>query len=142
LKRPVLITLDGIAKGFAVDGAIKILKYHGISGGWVNAGGDLRVFGSVQLPVQRRGLQGEFTDLGIFRNLALATSTRTLNRDPRFPGIILGSEEDFSGADTICTVSAPSAWLADALTKVAVLTPAILRHSMIAKLGGIQIFPS
>ncbi len=37
--------LGGIAKGFAVDRAVKILKCAGRHAGIVNAGGDLRVFG-------------------------------------------------------------------------------------------------
>jgi Membrane-associated lipoprotein involved in thiamine biosynthesis len=35
---------SGIAKGFAVDRAVKALRRAGVSS--VNAGGDLRVFGS------------------------------------------------------------------------------------------------
>src|SRR5437764_6578478 len=38
-------SLDGIAKGFAVDRAVECLQDAGIAAGVVNAGGDLRVFG-------------------------------------------------------------------------------------------------
>ena len=41
----VRIDLGGIAKGFAVDRAIYILRQHGQSRGLVNAGGDLAAFG-------------------------------------------------------------------------------------------------
>jgi FAD:protein FMN transferase len=41
----VQIDLGGIAKGFAVDRAVEALQRHGITGGLVNAGGDLRAFG-------------------------------------------------------------------------------------------------
>jgi len=42
----VSIDLGGIAKGFAVDQAIKIIKSAGIAGGMVEIGGDLRCFGT------------------------------------------------------------------------------------------------
>lgn len=42
----VAIDLGGIAKGFAVDQAVKVLKSAGISGGMVDIGGDLRCFGT------------------------------------------------------------------------------------------------
>ena len=41
----VAIDLGGIAKGHAIDRAIETLSEHGCTGGLVNAGGDLRVFG-------------------------------------------------------------------------------------------------
>ncbi|RDV24218.1 hypothetical protein DXV75_15440 [Alteromonas aestuariivivens] len=37
LRRPVLITLDGIAKGYAVDLGVRALKLAGIKAGWINA---------------------------------------------------------------------------------------------------------
>ncbi len=46
LKRKMMVLdLGGIAKGYAVDRAVEILKREGIRGGIVDAGGDLRVFG-------------------------------------------------------------------------------------------------
>jgi len=44
-RRPLLIDLGGIAKGFAVDRATEALLRGGARGGVINAGGDLRVFG-------------------------------------------------------------------------------------------------
>jgi len=44
----VMLDLGGIAKGFAVDCAIDVLKGAGCIGGVVNAGGDVRVFGKPQ----------------------------------------------------------------------------------------------
>lgn len=40
------IDLAGIAKGYAVDRAIEVLKKEGVSIGLVDAGGDIRVFGN------------------------------------------------------------------------------------------------
>jgi len=39
LKRPVRVTLDGIAKGLAVDRALARIRQRGIRDAWVNAGG-------------------------------------------------------------------------------------------------------
>jgi thiamine biosynthesis lipoprotein len=44
-KVGALIDLGGIAKGFAVDQAVSVLKEEGMPGGMVNAGGDIRLFG-------------------------------------------------------------------------------------------------
>src|SRR4051794_27429920 len=50
LHRRLELTLDGIAKGYAVDRAVDALRAHGITTGAVNAGGDLRVFGEEPQP--------------------------------------------------------------------------------------------
>ncbi len=39
-RRPLVVDLGGIAKGFAVDRAVEALKDNGVTGGIVNAGGD------------------------------------------------------------------------------------------------------
>ena len=46
LEEGMEITLGGIAKGFAVDEAIKVLKEMGIDHAMVNAGGDIATIGS------------------------------------------------------------------------------------------------
>jgi len=40
------LTLDGLAKGYAIDRAIDVLREAGVPGALVDAGGDVRVFGS------------------------------------------------------------------------------------------------
>jgi FAD:protein FMN transferase len=42
------VDLGGIAKGFAVDRAIAVLRQHGVQNASVNAGGDLRLLGDHQ----------------------------------------------------------------------------------------------
>src|SRR5258706_4981041 len=44
--QPLALDLGGIAKGFAVDAAIQVLRHRGADSAIVNAGGDLRVFGA------------------------------------------------------------------------------------------------
>ena len=41
----MFIDLGGIAKGYAIDKAIQVLRSHGVPGGMVDVGGDIRCFG-------------------------------------------------------------------------------------------------
>ena len=134
LNNSIKITLDGIAKGYAVDCAIAQLKRCGIKAAWVNAGGDLRVYGDLVLPVHRREINGGYVSLGGLQNAALATSTVTDVYDKTFPGKIVGSST--SPALGSWTVMAHYAWRADALTKVASLATATDRAAIIERLGG------
>ncbi len=52
-----MLTTGGIAKGYAVDRAIKILSDNGIKGALVNAGGDLRVLPRADGKKWRVGIQ-------------------------------------------------------------------------------------
>jgi len=45
-KEGLGINLGGIAKGYAVDAAVAILRENGVESGFVDAGGDIRVIGS------------------------------------------------------------------------------------------------
>jgi FAD:protein FMN transferase len=138
LKRPVRLTLDGIAKGFAVDLAVGALRRHGAAAGWINAGGDLRAFGELVLPVSRREADGRLTPLGGLRSGALATSGAGLREPDRYPAMLLGR-----GARRlprgVHSVLARSAWRADALTKVAAAAPARERAARVRMLGGCLI---
>jgi len=134
LARPVLLTLDGIAKGFAVDRAVAALMRHRLDFGWVNAGGDLRVFGPRRLPILRRELDGTLQTLTELHEGALATSRAGAHDDPDLPGRITGGADTGTPADF--TVRARRAWRADALTKVAALAPAAERTALLHSLGG------
>ena len=78
LHRRLTISLDGIAKGYAVDQAIEALRIAGATAGAVNAGGDLRVFGDVPQTIHVRHPQapGRFVTIGDVREAAVATSGR------------------------------------------------------------------
>lgn len=139
LQNSVQITLDGIAKGYAVDCAIATMKRCGVSAGWVNAGGDLRVYGDYVLPVQRRELNGEYVALGGMQNAAIATSTVTTHFDEVFPGRIMSDlTVPHLGS---WSVMAHMAWRADALTKVACLSEENKREALITSLGGVLVTP-
>lgn len=142
LRRPVRITLDGIAKGFAVDRAIRILRTRGVAAGWVNAGGDLRVFGDMALPVQRREPDERLTSLGWLREAAVATSIAWPQPQDRYPAWLVGADGAFAGQARAWTVMARRAWRADALTKVAALAPMAERQRLIEDLGGRLLEPA
>lgn len=138
LKNGVFLILDGIAKGYAVDLAIKSLQKNGVKNGWVNAGGDLRVFGDITWPVQVRDVNGEVLEMLKIKNMAIATSNSAIESTERYTGKMLSSlaSEPYLGS---FTVIASSAWRADALTKVAANTSNLDRENVIRKLGGFLV---
>jgi thiamine biosynthesis lipoprotein len=135
LCRPLRITLDGIAKGYAVDHGVRILRRHGVDSGWINAGGDLRVFGDLKLPVRRPEPAGGFSSFGELQRTALATSSVPHIPDSRFPGCIVAAGTA-APATGMWSVLAAQAWRADALTKVAALAQDAVRESLLRRLGG------
>jgi FAD:protein FMN transferase len=123
-RRPLLIDFGGIAKGFAVDRAVEILKRKRVMAGIVNAGGDLRVFGSAsQLVHLRHPAQPECAAGAVrLRERAIATSgiyfarTKTCRRcvSPILDGRTGRAASEFISV----TVGAANCMTADALTKV------------------------
>lgn len=121
---PLTLDLGGIAKGYAVDHAVAVLRRAGVPRGIVNAGGDLRVFGDRAAPVHVRHPEkpGVFFPLGELRDGALASSALTYADalvDPR--------DGSVCGRGLGITVLAPTALLADALTKVVAVDPVTAR---------------
>lgn len=128
----IKIILDGIAKGFAVDLAVRSLKNFGIKSGWVNAGGDIRVFGDFGMPVVIKDVDGKAKGFIRLRNAAIATSSSSNEKDTsRYSARYLNEV----GIDLVSVIS-NSAWRADALTKVASNTNNFDRYSTIEELGG------
>ncbi|MCI2427375.1 FAD:protein FMN transferase [Candidatus Acetothermia bacterium] len=76
LKEGMAITLGGIAKGYAVDRAIKVLKESGVKRGLVDIGGDIRGFGpkSWRIAIQHPRDEYEWLDVIDLKNAAVATS--------------------------------------------------------------------
>ncbi|MDM5177558.1 FAD:protein FMN transferase [Massilia sp. CCM 8695] len=145
LRRPVRLTLDGIAKGYAVDLAVRALRRAGAEAGWVNAGGDVRVFGALVLPMHRRELDGAMLPLGGLRDAAMASSRAGHHDDAQeaaaFPAHIVAPPRGVP-ASGIWTVLARSAWRADALTKVAANAAPAARAALVRALGGALIDPT
>ncbi|MDE2371635.1 MAG: FAD:protein FMN transferase [Burkholderiales bacterium] len=118
------IDLGGIAKGYAVDAAIAVLRERGCAAGWVNAGGDLRAFGEAELALLLRDeTRGGLRAWGRLRDGACATS-----RYAR------GSRSTLHGRARLrhLSVTAPLCLWADALTKVAAQAP---DHPLLAAHG-------
>ena len=123
-RRPLLIDFGGIAKGFAVDRAVEVLKRNRVVAGIVNAGGDLRVFGSASQIVHLRHPAQPNRAAGAvrLRERAIATSgiyfARTKNRG-RCVSPMLDGRTSRAACDLISvTVGAANCMTADALTKV------------------------
>jgi len=123
-RRPMLLDLGGIAKGFAVDQAIHALRRGGCSEALVNAGGDLRRFGAQPELVHLRTASGAvpLAELGCG---ALATSSPYRVQPGRLAqpggGIVDPRRKRLWEGRGSVSVAARSCMLADALTKVAAL---------------------
>jgi thiamine biosynthesis lipoprotein len=126
------IDLGGIAKGYAVDRAVMVLRACGVRRGLVNAGGDLRAFGPGAWPIAiRGGLQGIALQCG-----AVATSQYRRGRSPfRDDALIAPDTGAVHAIDRTITVAAPRCVFADALTKVVALSGAV-HHPLLRELGG------
>ena len=127
--RPVCLDLGGIAKGYAVDMAVRVLLSEGISSGSVNAGGDLRVFGDTSLSIQIRNPESpdKLIDIGYLENGAIATSSLYFaKRDHQKSHIInpltQNPSEIHSEVLGSYSILAKECIYADALTKVLALS--------------------
>ncbi len=118
----VALALGGVAKGYAVDRAVAILQQYGISGGIVNAGGDLRCWRN----------DGQFWHIGIqhprkntvlailqLQNAAVATSgdyqRYYIYQDERYHHLIDPRTGEPGRLSSSATVIAPNCELADAV---------------------------
>lgn len=123
-RRPLWLDLGGIAKGYAVDQAVRTLRLHGATSGVVNAGGDLRIFGRMetvhvrdpanprqQIPILHARDAAVATSAGYFSDL----NDRTALVHPK-----LGASLGQTCSVTVC---ARRAIWADALTKIVMAAP-------------------
>lgn len=138
LTQGITLILDGIAKGLAVDLAVKSLIQNGAEYGWVNAGGDLKVFGDRSWPVQISNSSGDARPI-FLKNMAIATSSFSTVDDSRFPAKIISSNIQEGSSLGTWSVISKSAWRADALTKVAANSCNAERATNVKKLGGILV---
>jgi len=121
---PLALDLGGIAKGYAVDRAVAALVESGATGGVVNAGGDLRAFGSVGwVTVRVRHPADPALGMRLFdvRDIAVATSADYFCPGGALLDPLSRARRPFGAS---VTVVAPSCALADALTKVVAVDPA------------------
>jgi FAD:protein FMN transferase len=124
-RERVIVDLGGIAKGFAVDRAVEALKCAGVPSGMVNAGGDLRVFGSKSELVHLRRPDEPMQAAGAvnLRDRALATSgiyfAQKRCGSAVVSSLINGRTCRSSHKLISVSVAASACMIADALTKIA-----------------------
>ena len=123
-SKPLTVDLGGIAKGFAVDKAVEHLVTSGITHGVVNAGGDIRAFGDREEPIHVRLPQDphRLKPILMLSNRAIATSapyfSKTLYKGAEISPLVDGITRLPYLFDESISVTAPTAMVADALTKV------------------------
>jgi len=140
VRRAAHVDLGGIAKGFAVDRAIEAMQEAGASSGLVNAGGDLRVFGREAWPLWIR-LGGAEPRQLLLRDAALAGSDPGSAQPPaEHRGYYAPGSAPRSGPRA-AAVMAPSAALADALTKVLVHAARGPKNALLSRYRAREIRP-
>lgn len=113
-RRPLWIDLGGIAKGYAVDRAMAVLRGYGPLQACVNAGGDLRVSGPGPECVRLAATDCDDEIVPIFelKDGSLASS------ESRMAGPHIDPRRRAREQRQFVTVAAPLCMDADALTKV------------------------
>ena len=129
-RAELAVDLGGIAKGYAIDRAVDALTAAGCVRGQVNAGGDLRVFGQDLSTIIVR-VAGAMDSTVTLRNRALAVSAARSADSPSGPrGFYSGlTRETLPGRPV--AVTAPTAAVADALTKCAIVCPRLLSERLL-----------
>jgi FAD:protein FMN transferase len=118
------IDLGGIAKGFAVDRAVDVLRAHGVPLGVVDAGGDLAAFGPAAAPIHIRDPRDPRRAMACISIMDEALASSGGRFDPvNAPDVTTSAVVDTRTREPVrtiagVTVRAPSCMLADALTKV------------------------
>jgi len=123
-RLPLALDLGGIAKGYAIDRAIEALRAARCTSGLVNAGGDLRVYRRSERVLLRHA--DDTCEPLTLTHAALAVSTADLDtrrRPPEHKGYYRRSGA-MGPAPRYAAVIAPSAAVADALTKCVLLADA------------------
>jgi FAD:protein FMN transferase len=121
------IDLGGIAKGFAVDRAIDVLRQQSQSHGLVNAGGDLAIFGSLAETVHLRDPRNPRASICkiAVADAALASSGRLFNPFETVDALGSAAIDPATREPAIkiagASVRAASCAIADALTKVVMI---------------------
>ena len=121
LNRPVWLDLGGVAKGYAVDRAIEILRMAGARQACVDAGGDLRVHGPASEAV--RLAAGDDTQAAIVEIADGAVASSGGRLGEAMAVHFDGRTRARLDAARFASVVAPRCMVADALTKVVLADP-------------------
>ncbi|WP_020398172.1 FAD:protein FMN transferase [Kordiimonas gwangyangensis] len=125
LRRPLMIDLGGVRKGFAVDLAVQALRQAGVRRGIVDLGGHIRAFGAQEWRVQFH-LHTCGKDEGLpvmLNNGAISGFGGALGGGMFFDTASHMARDASEWGEMSMLVRAPSAAAADALTVVAALMP-------------------
>jgi FAD:protein FMN transferase len=114
----LIVDLGGIAKGFAVDRAVEALLDAGVSSGIVNAGGDLRIFGSKRQMIRLRHPDNPQHAAGVIAACDRAMATSAVYFAAQNSAIVDGRTRRASTDSISVTVACRDCMTADALTKV------------------------
>lgn len=116
-RRQLWLDLGGIAKGYAVDCAVELLRQGGAIQGCVNAGGDLRVFGPE--PERVHLLSATTSSVMPVLEIGDAAVASSGGDGSHFNGVTRVAVDR-----RICvSVVAPNCMTADALTKIVLADP-------------------
>lgn len=111
----VKLDLGGIGKGHAVDCAVEAMQSTGCEAGWVNAGGDMRVFGEARVPLMLRDEHdGGVRQFAWLSDGAFATS--------HFDAVSRSRAAAPNAVYAHTSVAAPLCLWADALTKIVAIS--------------------
>ena len=143
ISEPIRIDLGGIAKGYAVDRGIEILKNFGVENGMINAGGDLRVIGgrSQAIYLKEKEYGNTFIFLGNLMEGAIATTSSRFGKVSRNRGmsyLINPKTGECIEDDLSYSIVAPTCVVADGLTKALAIEKNI-QASYFKKFGAIPI---
>ena len=138
-RADVALDLGGIAKGFAVDRAIEVLRTRGCVAGLVNAGGDVRAFGLVPREILLRLPFGRAYSLRLGDG-AVAVSEPKSERSPAEHRGFYRGDTGEPVAGRWVAVTAPTAILADGLSKCAMVCAPEVAATLLARHGARAMF--
>lgn len=121
-QKGVKVNLGSLAKGFIIDKVVEYMASEGIESGFVNAGGDMRIFGQkkpLRIGIQHpRNSRNELIGVLNIKNKAVVTSgdyERFFELDGKRYHHILDPKTGYPAEGTVSvTVVAPTALFADA----------------------------
>jgi thiamine biosynthesis lipoprotein len=122
LNQRLQIDLGGIAKGYAVDRGIEVLKNFEIKNALINAGGDLRIIGGIEQSIYLKEslYRDAYIYMGKLKDGAVATSSTRFGRDNKKGGmsyLINPKTGECIEDDLSYSIVAPTCVVADCLTK-------------------------
>lgn len=145
-RRPLMIDLGGIAKGFAVDKAIEWLATRGIARAVVNAGGDLRVHGEGphELSIRHPAAPQQSVIPSVMLRQAVATSAAYFARKrcgtARVNPIVHPRTGKSIRSNHSVSVFSPTCIQADALTKAVLLAPQAVWNRVLREANSLALF--